>query len=98
MGAGTPYALDGVWSGGCPKAPALLLNPIPEEKRLTIPGAVEKAIAAGAAAQERGESFHPAANAEFDRLSQGLSSRLQLLQLLDNARWAMELTEKGVEE
>ena len=60
---------------------------------LTIPGVVEQAMAAGVAAQERGESFHPAANAEFDRLSQGLSSRLQLLQLLDNARWAMELTQ-----
>lgn len=98
MVAGTPYALDGVWSGGCPKAPALLLNPIPEEKRLTIPGAVEKAIAAGAAAQERGESFHPAANAEFDQLSQGLSSRLQLQQLLENARWAVELTKEITEE
>ena len=94
MAVGTPYALDGVWSGGCPRAPLLLLNPIPEEKRLQIPGAVERAVAAGAAAQERGESFHPAANAEFDRLSRGLSSRLQLLQLLDNARWAMELTKE----
>ena len=93
MVVGERYSLDGVWGGGCPKAPTLLLNPIPEEKRLTIPGVVEQAMAAGVAAQERGESFHPAANAEFDRLSQGLSSRLQLLQLLDNARWAMELTQ-----
>ena len=98
MVVGQSWELDGVWDGGVPKAPLLLLNPIPADKRLHIPGVVEAAIDAGRAAEERGEAFHPAANAAFDRLSQGLSSRLQLLQLLDNARWAMELTKDEREE
>lgn len=92
MAVGKRHRLDGVWDGAYPSAPLLLLNPIEEEKRLKIPDAVERAMEAGRLAEERGEAFHPAANAEFDRLSGGLSSRLQLGQLLENARWAMELT------
>ncbi len=94
MVAGERHALDGVWPGGLPKPPVLLLNPIPEEKRLRIPHVVEDAIAAGKAAEERGEAFHPAANRAFDRLSQGLSSRLQLEQLMQNALWAKELIQE----
>ena len=70
----------------------LLLNPIPEEKRLSIPGIVAKAIAAGKAAEKEGHAFHPAANAWFDRASHGVSSSLQYHQLIENALWAEELT------
>ena len=92
MVVGKRHALDGVWPGGLPVPPALLLNPIPEEKRLQIPNVVEQAIAAGKEAEQRGEAYHPAANRAFDLLSHGLSSRLQLEQLLENALWARELT------
>lgn len=94
MAVGEPVALDGVWDGSRPKAPLLLLNPIPEGERLTIPGAVEQAKAAGKAAEARGEPYHPAANRMFDRLSNGQSSRLQLRRLAENALWAQSLTAK----
>ena len=92
MVVGEKHELDGVWQGGLPMPPVLLLNPIPEEKRLRIPKVVEMAVAAGKEAEARGEAFHPAANRAFDQLSHGLSSRLQLEQLMDNALWAKELT------
>lgn len=94
MVVGQRHTLDGVWPGGLPTPPMLLLNPISEDKRLRIPHIVEMAIAAGKEAEDRGEAFHPAANRAFDRLSQGMSSRLQLEQLLQNAQWARELTQK----
>lgn len=92
MTVGETVELDGVWNGGRPKAPLLLLNPIPEAERLTIPGAAEQAKAAGKAAEARGEAYHPAANRMFDRLSNGQSSRLQLRRLAENALWAQSLT------
>lgn len=91
MTVGERLPLDGVFSGGCPRPPALLLNPIAEEERLTEPGLVERARAAGRAALTEGREYHPAANGEFDRLSGGRSSRLQLRQLAENALWAGEL-------
>ncbi len=95
MVVGERHELDGVWPGGLPVPPVLLLNPIAEEKRLRVPNVVERAIAAGKEAEARGEAFHPAANRMFDVLSEGLSSRLQLEQLLENALWAKELTKEN---
>ena len=40
------HPLRGVWEGGALRPPLLLLNPIAEEERLHIPGAVEQAKAA----------------------------------------------------
>ena len=92
MAEGKPVPIDGQYVGQALCPPMLLLNPIPEKDRLTIPHAVEQAIAAGKEAERQGRPFHPAANAAFDRLSCGHSSRLQYHQLINNARWAAELT------
>ncbi len=72
----------------------LLLNPIPEKDReqdLTI---VEAAIRAGKEAEAAGRYYHPAANAEIDRLTGGRSSRIQLTSFIANIRMAMNIPEK----
>lgn len=94
MAVGERFSLDGVWDGSFPKAPLLLLNPIPEADRPGTPEMVAEAKAAGKAAEARGEAYHPAANRVFDRASGGLTSRLQLRQLIENGLWARELTEE----
>lgn len=71
----------------------LLLNPIPENQReqdLTI---VEKAVEAGKRAEATGGYYHPAANAEIDRLTAGHSSRIQLNSFIANIRMAREIPE-----
>lgn len=100
MAVGESVPLDGVWDGSRPQAPLLLLNPIPEAERLSIPHAVEMAKEAGRSAEARGEPYHPAANRMFDQLSNGQSSRLQLRQLVENALWAHCLTQRnnGIED
>ena len=49
-------------------------------------------VAAGKEAEARGVEYHPAANAAFDRLTGGYSSRIQLDSLIANARLAARLT------
>ena len=71
----------------------LLLNSIPEDQReqdLTI---VEKAIEAGKKAEAAGGYYHPAANAEIDRLTAGHSSRIQLHSFIANIRMAADIPE-----
>lgn len=70
----------------------LILNPIPEEKRLKDISLLEEAIKCGKKAEERGEHYHPAANACFDKLSKGLSSRIQLESLISNIELAKLIT------
>lgn len=70
----------------------LILNPIPEEKRLKDLSFLDKAIKSGEKAEENGEPYHPAANACFDRLSSGLSSRIQLESLVSNIKVAKLIT------
>lgn len=91
---GTVYTLDGIWTDKKPKPPLLLLNPIPEAKRLDDDGIVEKAVQAGIAAKAEKRSFHPAANRYFDEQSNGKTSVAQFEQLIDNARWADELARR----
>lgn len=92
LAVGKKVALSGVYAGQKLTPPALLLNPIPEGNRPAGPHEVELAMAAGRAAEALGEPYHPAANRKFDELSGGLTSRLQYLQLVENALWARELT------
>lgn len=71
----------------------LLLNAIPEAEReqdLTI---VEKAVEAGKRAEAAGGYYHPAANAEIDRLTDGHSSRIQLHSFIANIRMAADIPE-----
>ena len=70
----------------------LLLNPIPEEERVQDLSLLAQGIAAGKQAEAEGRYYHPAANAAFDRLTGGLSSRLQLHSIIANARLAQALT------
>ncbi len=89
--------LDGVWQDGTP-LPAgklLLLNGIPSEQRVQDISLLSLGIAAGKEAEAKGEYYHPAANAAFDRLTGGASSRLQMDSLIINALWADQLTKLG---
>ena len=70
----------------------LLLNPIPEKERVQDLSLLAQGIAAGKQAEAEGRYYHPAANAAFDRLSGGLSSRLQLRSIIANALMAQKLT------
>ena len=70
----------------------LLLNPIPEKERVQDLSLLAQGIAAGKQAEAEGRYYHPAANAAFDRLTGGLSSRLQLRSIIANALMAQKLT------
>lgn len=87
--------LSGALAGG--KLPAdcgrlLLLNPIPEKERIQDLSLLAQGIAAGKQAEAEGRYYHPAANAAFDRLTGGLSSRIQLRSIIANAQLAQALT------
>ena len=69
----------------------LILNPIALERRIQDIFLLQKGIASGKAAEEMGGYFHPAANAEFDRLTGGEISRIQLDSLIANAKLAVGL-------
>ena len=87
-----PVKLTGKYNGQPLKGKTLLLNPVPNEMRLKDLTIIEKAKNAGKEAEERGEYYHPAANAMIDTLSFGRSSELQLKSLIENSIWANELT------
>ena len=88
-----PVALSGRLTAGSLIRPhTLLLSAIDPAKRLNHEGILPAAVAAGRAAEREGRAFHPAANQMIDRLSDGLSSRLQLASLIDNGSWAEKLT------
>ena len=70
----------------------LLLNPIPEKERVQDLSLLAQGIAAGKQAEAEGRYYHPAANAAFDRLTGGLSSRLQLRSIIAHTLMAQKLT------
>ncbi|SHE68531.1 Indigoidine synthase A like protein [Tissierella praeacuta DSM 18095] len=92
MLTGKPIKITGKYDGQPLKGRTLLLNPIPHEMRLKDLTIIEKAKNAGKEAEERGQYYHPAANAMIDRLSFGKSSEMQLNSLIENSIWANELT------
>lgn len=69
----------------------LILNPIPQERRLKDLTLLEGAISAGKNAENKGEYYHPAANAYFDKSSNGLSSIIQLEALVSNIKIAKKI-------
>lgn len=69
----------------------LILNPIPEEKRVQDKSILEKAVAVGRQAEAQGRYFHPAVNGEIDRLTAGYSSRIQLESIQQNILLAEKL-------
>ena len=69
----------------------LLLNPIPAEQRIRDRGILESAVRYGKEKEKEGLIFHPAVNGEIDRLTDGYSSRIQLLSFIENIRLAMAI-------
>ena len=87
--------LQGRLDGGLPSARGrlLILNGIPAGERIQDASMIRLGIAAGKRAEAAGGIYHPAANAEFDRLTGGESSRIQLRSIIANAMLARHLTE-----
>ena len=73
---------------------ALILQDIREEERIEEKDILQQALDAGMKAQERGEYFHPAANAVIDQMSGGVAGRLQLKSLIENGKLAGEIRVK----
>lgn len=69
----------------------LILNPIPQEKRIGNLEILNKSIEKGKQAERENKYYHPAVNAEIDRLTNGYSSMLQLQSLIANAEIAYKL-------
>ena len=90
----TNVPLSGVLTTKLPQPAGnlLIINPIPEADRLLDLSLMEKGIAAGKEAEKHGGYYHPAANAAFDRLSEGWSSVIQMKSLIANAVLAAQLT------
>lgn len=70
----------------------LILNPIPKEKRLKDSLFLQEAIKSGKESEKEGKTYHPAVNASFDRLSSGISSKIQLESLVSNIKVAELIT------
>lgn len=66
----------------------LILNPIPENQRVSDLSILHKAIEVGKKAEKDGEYYHPAVNGEIDRLTDGYSSLIQLKSLVQNVSLA----------
>lgn len=71
----------------------LILHPIPEKERVQDRSILTDAIAAGKAAEAAGRYYHPAANGEIDRRTEGYSSRIQLESIQQNILLAERITE-----
>ena len=61
-----------------------ILNPIPEKERVQDRSILVDAIKAGKQAEAEGHYYHPAANGEIDRRTDGYSSRIQLESIQQN--------------
>ena len=88
--------LSGIWTGDslpAGRGRLLLLHPIPCDRRVEDLSLLARGVAAGKQAEAEGREYHPAANAAFDRLTGGYSSRIQFDSLRDNALLAARLTE-----
>ena len=69
----------------------LILNPISESCRVKNLSILRVADEVGLKAAAEGAYYHPAANNEIDKLSEGHAARIQLYSLIANARLAMKL-------
>lgn len=69
----------------------LLLHPFPSEDRLPDISMLAEGIDAGKQAEAEGKYYHPAANAAFDRLTNGVSSKMQLKSIIANTKLAQKL-------
>ena len=72
----------------------LILNGIPNDKRVNDLSILEKAIQNGKEAEKQGRYYHPAVNAKIDELSRGYSSEIQLDSIIANVELAEEICYK----
>lgn len=89
---GEKVSLQGVYRNEC-QAPLLIINEIPEDKRIPDRKILEDAVREGKKAEEDGRYYHPAVNGRIDELTEGYSSRIQLEALLANALLAERISE-----
>ena len=75
-----------------PAGKMLIINPIPEADRIQDLTLLQKGIDAGKEVEKLGGMYHPAANAAYDKLSNGWSSVIQMHGLIANAKLAEQLT------
>ena len=93
MFIGNAVPLDGCLrcGGDLPQDVRLLLNPIPQAKRITDRRILAKALAAGEKAKAAGGIYHPAVNRALAEMTDGKTSEIQLLAFLKNieiaCRW-----------
>ena len=87
---GEKVRLQGVYEGGC-EAPLLIINEIPEERRVLNQEILKDAVLEGKKAEQAGRYYHPAVNGRIDELTEGYTSRIQLEALLSNAQLAKRL-------
>lgn len=87
--SGEKVMLQGVYENTC-RAPLLVINEIPEERRIRDRKILETAILAGKEAERKGRYYHPAVNGKIDELTDGYSSRIQLESLFANMCLAKE--------
>ena len=73
------------------KPPMLIINEIPEERRIEDREILRVAIAEGKRAEKEGRYFHPAANGKIDDCTDGYSSLIQLRGLIANMKVAEAL-------
>lgn len=92
----TDVPLSGVLKSERPKPAGklLILNPIPESDRIQDLTLLSKGIEVAKEAEKKGQYYHPAANAAFDRLSNGWSSVIQMKSLIANTKLADQLTKR----
>ena len=73
------------------KPPMLIINEIPEERRIEDREILREAIVEGKRAEKEGRYFHPAANGKIDDCTDGYSSLIQLRGLIANMKVAETL-------
>lgn len=70
----------------------LILNSIPNDKRILDLNILDIAIKEGKKAEMLGKYYHPAVNKKIDKLTKGYSSYIQLQSIIDNIELAERIT------
>ena len=91
---GKDWQLDGCISklSDVPMSCPLVLNPISEELRFIDRDILAKALLKGKEAVALGKAYHPAVNGALDGFTEGRSSYLQLVSLIDNVKYVYDET------
>lgn len=90
---GEEIHLDGTIEEQISEGPCLILNEIPEQKRIMEKEILNQAILYGKMREREGASFHPAVNEKLEEKTKGYSSLIQLWSIIDNIKLADLLAE-----